>query len=184
VSEELLAANPQSARAARDVSVSLGRLGDFLASRGQARDAEQALQYYERSLKVREELLAANPQSAQAARDVSVSLERLAKVHGAKQGAEAARQALALQQRALGLARGLFESNRASVFYGRTVAVSYFLTAQRAYAAGEEKSGAQYFEGCHAVLKELIARGAEFDEPMRQLCQQLDPMFGGGTKST
>ena len=43
VCERLLKANPESAQAARDVSVSLGRLGDFLASRGQAGDATKAL---------------------------------------------------------------------------------------------------------------------------------------------
>ena len=35
------------------------------------------LSHYERSLKAREDLLRDNPQSGQAARDVSVSLERL-----------------------------------------------------------------------------------------------------------
>jgi hypothetical protein len=52
-------------------------LGDFLASRGQPGDAEKALAYYQRSLELREGLLRDNPQSAQVARDVSVSLKRL-----------------------------------------------------------------------------------------------------------
>ena len=67
VSERLLAANPESAQAARDVSVSLSKLADFLASRGLAGDAEQALGHYQRSLEVSERLLAANPEWAQAA---------------------------------------------------------------------------------------------------------------------
>jgi tetratricopeptide (TPR) repeat protein len=75
VRERLLAANPESAQAARDVSVSLNKLADFLAQRGLPGDAEQALGHYQRSLEVRERLLAANPESAQAARDVSVSLD-------------------------------------------------------------------------------------------------------------
>ena len=41
-------------------------------------DAEKALGHYERSLEVRERLLRANPESGQAARDVSVSLNKLA----------------------------------------------------------------------------------------------------------
>ena len=55
----------------RDLSVSLNKLGDFLASRGQPGDAEKALGHYERSLEVSEGLLRDNPQSGQAARDVS-----------------------------------------------------------------------------------------------------------------
>ncbi len=76
VREDLLQANPQSAEAARDVSVSLNKLGDFLSSRGKPGDAEKALSHYERCNEVLERLLQANPQSAQAARDVSVSLEQ------------------------------------------------------------------------------------------------------------
>ena len=41
--EGLLKQNPDSAQAARDVSVSLNKLGDFLAQRGQPGDAERAL---------------------------------------------------------------------------------------------------------------------------------------------
>ncbi|MEY4178148.1 MAG: regulatory protein afsR, partial [Planctomycetota bacterium] len=72
ITERLLTANPESAQAARDVSVSLDRLGDFLSLRGLPGDAEQALGHYQRSLEVSERLLTANPESAQAARDVSV----------------------------------------------------------------------------------------------------------------
>ena len=66
----LLKRNPESALAARDVSLSLERLGDFLAQRGQAGDAEQALRHYTRGLETRESLLKRNPESALAARDV------------------------------------------------------------------------------------------------------------------
>ncbi|MFN7841416.1 MAG: hypothetical protein ACK5N9_06780, partial [Pirellula sp.] len=80
LSEDLLAANPGSAQALRDVSLSLERLGDFLRQRGQSGDAESALRHYERGLKLREDLLAANPDSAQALRDVWISLWRLAQI--------------------------------------------------------------------------------------------------------
>jgi len=179
VSEQLRAANPPSAQAARDVSVSLDRLADFLARRGQAGDAEQALGYYERSLAVSEQLQAANPQSAQAARDVSISLERLAAMAAKTPGAEAAKRALAYQQRALGLGVGLYEANRASVFFGRTAAVSYFLTYQRAEAAGEVELAGQCLAGCHGVLKALIGGGAQLDAAMVGLFEQLEGLFGG-----
>ena len=60
------------------MSVSLNMLADFLASRGLPGDAEKALGHYQRSLEVRERLLVANPESAQAARDVWVSCWRMA----------------------------------------------------------------------------------------------------------
>jgi tetratricopeptide (TPR) repeat protein len=78
MSEKLLAANPDSALAARDVSISLEKLGGFLTQRGQPGDAEAALKHYTRSLELREKLLAATPDSAQAARDVWVSCWKLA----------------------------------------------------------------------------------------------------------
>lgn len=54
------------------------RLGGILAHRGQPGDAEQALQHYTRSLELRESLLKANPDSAEAARDVWMSCFRIA----------------------------------------------------------------------------------------------------------
>ena len=77
VVQRLLKAEPDAPRSQRDLSVSLERLGDFLASRGQAGDAEKALGHYQRSLEVREDLLRDNPQSGQAARDVVVSCYKL-----------------------------------------------------------------------------------------------------------
>jgi phage tail protein X len=77
LAEALLKANPGSAQATRDVSISLDRLGEFLARRGQVGDAVKALGYFTRSLELAEALLKANPGSAQATRDVSVSLNKL-----------------------------------------------------------------------------------------------------------
>ncbi len=64
------------------MSVSLERLGDFLSSRGKPGDAEKALSHYERCNEVLERLLQANPQSAQAARDVIVSCYKLGLFEG------------------------------------------------------------------------------------------------------
>ena len=70
--------------------VPLERLGDFLSARGQPGDAEQALTSYNRSLEVRERLLAANPDSAALARDVFVSHYKLMTFHAAAEDAAAA----------------------------------------------------------------------------------------------
>jgi tetratricopeptide (TPR) repeat protein len=82
IREQLAAANPSSAtmdaQAQRDLSISLGRLGDL---QFQAGDLAAAQQLFARSLKIREQLAAANPSSAimdaQAQRDLSISLDKL-----------------------------------------------------------------------------------------------------------
>src|SRR5204863_283218 len=65
------------AQAARDLSVSLNKLGDFYLRRGEAGDAGRALEAYQGALEIAQRLRAANPNDAQAARDLSVSLNKL-----------------------------------------------------------------------------------------------------------
>ncbi|HEY3368612.1 MAG TPA: hypothetical protein VGK74_26440 [Symbiobacteriaceae bacterium] len=178
LAEQLLRDHPQSAQAVRDVSASLNKLADVLTTRGQAGDAARALGYSERCLELAEQLLRENPQSAEATRDVLVSLERLAHVTAAQPDTYAARKALAFQQRALALASKLREDNPQSVFYGRTAAWSYYFTGQLAHAAGEAELAAQCLAGCYTVLHELISAGMELDEPMRNLYTKVKAALG------
>jgi tetratricopeptide (TPR) repeat protein len=70
VREELLRANPQSAQAARDVSLSLEKKADFLFRLGQSAEAAEL---FKQVLPIREMLLAANPGSAEVKLDVAVA---------------------------------------------------------------------------------------------------------------
>ena len=180
VSEQLWKDNPGSAQAARDVSVSLNKLADFLAKRGQPGDAEKALGFYQRCHEVLEQLLADNPSSAQAARDVQVSLERMAAME-AQHGDTA--KGLEFQMRALQIALQLRESNPGSMVYNRTAAISFFLTFQRAQAAGNEQLSAQCLAGCYSILHEMINIGMTLDPQLAGLYEQLRPMFGDGNES-
>ena len=72
-----MAANPTSAEARRDVSVSLEKVGD--AAR-QAGDLSAAQEAYGEALALARALLAANPTSAEARRDVFVSLWKTAEI--------------------------------------------------------------------------------------------------------
>ena len=72
--QRLHQANPNDGEAARDLSVSLNKLGDFFLRRGLEGDADRALKAYEDCHKALERLHQANPNDAQAARDLSVSL--------------------------------------------------------------------------------------------------------------
>ena len=121
--ESLLKANPGSAQAARDVSISLGRLGDFLATRGRPGDADQALKYFTRSLELAESLLKANHDSAQAARDVSVSLNHLGAFLAARP-AEGCRAALKHFTRSLEIRELLLKANHDSAQAARDFSVS------------------------------------------------------------
>jgi tetratricopeptide (TPR) repeat protein len=175
VREGLLAANPESAQAARDVSVSLERLADFLARRGLPGDAAQALGHYQRSLTIDEGLLAANPESVQTARDLLISIERLAEMR-AQQGDLAG--ALIEQERALNMARRLWE-NAQSWESGRSLAVSTLLTGQHAAAAGDMAKAGQHFAECFAILEAFVRAGTPLDAQMRQLYAELRPNVSG-----
>lgn len=74
---QLATDNPESAEARRDLSISQHNIGDFYLRRGGPGDAELALQAYEAALETVRQLAADNPESAQARRDVWVSLVNL-----------------------------------------------------------------------------------------------------------
>jgi tetratricopeptide (TPR) repeat protein len=173
IAERLAAANPDSAQAARDVSVSLERLGDFLSSRGQAGDAEQALGHYQRRLEIAERLAAANPDSAQVAHDLKVSIERVA---GMKSQQRDAAGALVEQERALGIARRLYENTK-SYEMGRTLAISLVLTGQYAGAAGDQAQAQRHLLEAFTLLDTYVRQGTQLDAQMRQLHAQLASFF-------
>ena len=181
VGERLLGANPESELAMRDLSVILNKLGDFLSGRGKPGDAGVAMGHYERSLELRERLARANPESAQAAWDVMISLERMAAIRGAQAGGEV--EALEWQRRALGIALELKERNGPLGQYGLAAAVSYFLASERALAAGEAEFAEECLSGCYRILDELIRSGSELDSEMLALHARLKTIFGGGAQA-
>ena len=73
----LFVANPRDGQAARDLSVSHSNIGDALLRRGQPGDLEQALTAYGQSKEILQRLHDANPGDGQAARDLSVSHNKI-----------------------------------------------------------------------------------------------------------
>lgn len=120
-----------------------------------------------------ERMLTANPESAQAARDVMVSIERIANMRAQQGDAESA---LADQVRALNIARQLWERSP-SYEPGRTFAISSWLTAHYASAAKNNAKAAQHFFECFSVLDLFVRQGAPLDAEMRQLHAQLKALF-------
>ena len=108
VSRDLHAATPRRAYDARDVSISNEQLADFYLGRGQAGDAERSLTHFEESLRISQQLYEANPNSAQAARDVSVSLSKLGDFYLGRGDAE---RALTHFAESLRISHQLYQAN-------------------------------------------------------------------------
>ena len=79
IREGLLKAMPNNGNAARALCVGLNKLADFLATIGNDEDVPTILRHFTRDLDISEKLLAANPTSAESARDVVVSRYKLGK---------------------------------------------------------------------------------------------------------
>jgi len=158
--------------------VSLNKLADFLASRGQPGDAQQALAHYQRSLEVREQLLRANPDSAQAARDVSVSLNKLADFLARRGQPGDAQQALAHYQRSLQVSEQLLRANPGSVALTRDVVASHQRIGFYFRQSGRHEQATAHLSECHRILHELHEAGCSLDQQMLQAYQQLHAEFG------
>ena len=179
IGEGLLMANPQSAQAGRDVSVSLNKLGDFLAQRGQSGDAEQTLRYFERALKIREDLLVADPQSAQAGRDVSVCLNKLGDFLAQRGQSGDAVQALGYFERALRIREVLLVANPQSAQAGRDVSVCLnklgdFL-AQRGQS-GDAVQALGYFERNLKISERLLMVNPQLAQSGRDVWVSLNKL--------
>ena len=181
VSERLLAANTNSAQAARDVSVNLNKLGAFLAARGQPGDAEKALGHYQRSLEVSERLLAANTNSAQAARDVSVNLNKLGAFLAARGQPGDAEKALGHYQRSLEVRERLLAANTNSAQAARDVMVSHYKLHLFYRRQADEQKAAQSLKACFNILDSFVRAGRPMDAQMRRLYDQLKPQFSSGS---
>jgi tetratricopeptide (TPR) repeat protein len=121
---QLLSADPDSGRRSRDVAVTLNRLGDFLVIRRSAGDSDAALKYFDRSLDIGERLLAGSPNSTEANRDVSVSLNKIGDYLTVRGQAGDLDLAFSHYTRALELARRISQAYPTSNDYARDVSVS------------------------------------------------------------
>jgi tetratricopeptide (TPR) repeat protein len=124
LAENLLALNPDSAQARRDLSVSQERIGDFYLRRGGPGDDALALAAYQAALKTRRKLAEENPDSAEARRDLSVSQNKIGDFYLRRGGPGDDALALAAYQAALEADRQLAEDNPDSAQARRDLSVS------------------------------------------------------------
>ena len=179
LAQKLLAASPDSAQAARDVSVSMDRLGDFLTRRGQPGDAEAALKHFTRENELLEKLLTASPDSAQAARDVSVSMEKLGDLLAQRGQPGDAEAALKHYMRSLDMKEKLLAANPGSAQAARDVSVCLdslgdFL-AKRAHPGDADKALAHYTR-CNELLEKLLTHNPASAEARRDVSVNLNKL--------
>ena len=177
IAESLLKANPDSAQAARNVSISLEKLGVFLATRGRPGDADQRMKHFTRDLEIAESLLKANPDSAQAARDVSVSLNKLGDLLAARGRPGDADQAQKHYTRSLEIRESLLKANPGSAQAARDVVVSHFSLICLFANAGDKKAETRHLRACYDILHPRIDAGIVFDPLIMKAYGELQRMF-------
>jgi tetratricopeptide (TPR) repeat protein len=175
--------NEENQEINRLLSAALVDQGDFYRARGKSGDAELALVQFEESLDIRKQIAEANPNSAQALRDLSVSLERMSDVIGQQEKENSSRDALALQIEALQISLTLYESNPSSLFLGKTAAITAIRAFQKAQTAGSSDLAGQCLSVCYSVLQTLKSNGCEFDQWMEQTYQKLHEVLSQQDKT-
>lgn len=175
--EELMKAAPESSDALRDVSVILEKLGEFLARHGQPSDAEKTLTLFERCVEIREDVMRQFPLSGQAARDLSVGLNKLGDYLTGLGRPGDADQALKHFTRDLEISEKLLKANSGSQQAVRDVVVSHYKLAGFAQKRGDAKSEETHGKAIVETLKERIAHGMEFDAPLMELFETLKEKF-------
>ncbi len=158
-------AKVQAATVAPSVlSITRIQLGGLLSFRGHAGDAEQALQYFTRSLKESELRLAQAPESELAQRDVSMCLYYLSGLLSNRDEPGDAEQALKYSMRDRELAERVLSKSPDSAKAARNVCVSLTnagdLLSKRGQP-GDTEEALQCFERALQISERLMARGTD-----------------------
>jgi hypothetical protein len=156
--ERLLASDPESALAAGDVSLSLNRIGDLLHQRAGPGDLERALDGYRRGLAIRERLFQANPESADVARDISVSLNRIGDLLRRRAGPGDLERALDGYRRGLAIRERLLQANPESGEAARDLYISYDRMALTTEALGDP-AALDWWRKAHAHARAMQLAG-------------------------
>jgi tetratricopeptide (TPR) repeat protein len=177
ISEGLLKRDPDSGEAARDVSVTLDKVGDLLSERGRTGDADQALKYYTRALDLSEGLLKRDPDSGRAAHDVSQTLDRLGNLLSERGQAGDADQALKYYTRDLELGEGLLKRDPDSGETAREVSIAFgklgdFLSARG--RPGDSDQALKYYTHCLELGEGLLKRDPDSGQTAHDVSVTLE----------
>ncbi len=175
--EALLKKEPDSAVASREVSIALEKLADFLVVRSKSEETEVTLGYFTRSVELREALLKAAPTNAQAARDLSVGLNKLGDYLATLGKPEDIKKALAHFTRDLEISERLLRANPASAQAVHDVVVSHYKLAHFARSTGQTKEEELHFRACFDLLKRSLGQKMTFDPSTMRLFEGLTEHF-------
>lgn len=191
--ENLSQTNPASAQAARDMSQSLIQVAQLLAQRGQASDVDLAISHFQRGLALREDLLCANPGSAQTARDVSAILNDFAVLLAQRGKADDDNRAIELLKRDLQISEDLSRSNPESAPLARDVTVSLNnlanIFAQRG-VVGDFDLAIGYYLRCLSMREVLLSANPSSTHAAHDvavICERLAHLLtehGGDAQTT
>ena len=177
--EAVLKKTPDSEDASREVSIGLEKLADFLIEYGGENDSEKILANLNRCLEIREVLMKANPTSAQAARDLSVALNKLGDYLATLGKPEDATKALAHFERDLAISEKLLAANPDSAQAARDVVISHYKLANFCRSTGNKAGEEKHFRACYALLKVCAEKKLTFDQRIVELFEDLKEHFKG-----
>ncbi|MCX4239750.1 tetratricopeptide repeat protein [Paraliomyxa miuraensis] len=170
VAEGLAKADPHSAQAQRDLSVSLNKLGEVEV---QAGNLAAARDLFQRCTNILEGLAKADPHSAQAQRDLSISLENLGNVEVQAGNLAAARN---LFQRYRDIAEGLAKADPHSAQAQRDLSVSLDKLGEVEVQAGNLAAARDLFQRCTNILEGLAKADPHSAQAQRDLSVSLNKL--------
>ena len=172
VAELMEADNPKSARAQRDLGISLEKLGDVALQLGQTREA---LDYYKRGLAIAEKLAADDPGDARAQRDLGISLEGLGDV---TQELGRPREALDYYKRELTIAQKLSADDPEDARVQRSLSISFNRLGDVTDKLGQTREALGYYKRGLAIAEKLAADDPEDARAQSDLGVSFDYVGG------
>ena len=161
---------PENAHYARDLSVSMSKMGDLFRSLG---DGKQAREYYEKALEVSQRLHDSTPENADYARDLSVSMSRMGDLFRSLGDGKQARE---YYEKALEVSQRLHDSAPENAEYARDLSVSMNKMGELFRSLGDGKQAREYYEKALEVSQRLHDSAPENAEYARDLSVSFERM--------
>ena len=181
ISQLIREANPNSSEAAVAVTAVLDSLGSFYLNRGQPGDADEALKCIEKSVEITQQEFEHNPNSNDAARNVSISLRNLGAFYLAHSQSGDAEKALKCFEESLEISLQMFEQNPNSTLAARDVYIllrylgDFYLARSQ---SGDVEEALRYFMKCLDKTQQLHEVNPDSLETTRDLSIIMERLGG------
>jgi tetratricopeptide (TPR) repeat protein len=163
----LAVADPDSAQAARDLSIALERIGDVAIT---GSDPTAARTAYSEKLDIDRRLATADPDNVENYRNITIGLNRLGQIHMALGDLAAARAA---HHEGLGITRRLAALSPLDMPVARDLSVALIRLGEVAMADGDLKSASSAFIEGLGISRRVAAADPANALAMRELCVVL-----------